>query len=585
MFIYATIGVTGLIYVNKYYFRQAVTQKSNDINNISRAINDWLISRISEVSQLSYIQSLQQGRHESSDLYLEGWRSRLAFIYSDLFLISPNGYFHSATGKSGHLENKIFISNFTRTIPKYFYMGPVLSEPVFRNHVVVAAPVWKEKVSNFPDNSTPPRNTDTHYTTGENSLTAVLAATIPLQVIDRMIGFFTFSDFDSYMLIDQYGTIIAHSNKELAGKTERQVYGTEFTSTTEYKNNMVFVNVLKTTWKFVTFQPTSSLLQPMRQLNGIVILIFFIILLIIMLVSYVTASRIVKPILELTEGVERIMSGDYRQHIHLHTNDEMKSLAESFNRLSDRMIRLRTDDRFLFLGHISARMAHEMRKPLHIIQLAAQNMATKKEFIKRHTDLILREVDNADRFLKEILNFAKPEMLNFQKYSLSELWQKILPKYRLIADNLNIELRFTEKNEIPPFYIDILKLEEVFSNLMDNAFEATDHHPGKSQTGEPQPGKLQPSKAQPARPANRRSVTVELEHIPDRGVLVSITDSGPGFDESLIDKLFDPYFTTKEDGTGLGLSISYRILTSHGAKIDLKNTPEGHGRVEILFPI
>ena len=92
---------------------------------------------------------------------------------------------------------------------------------------------------------------------------------------------------------------------------------------------------------------------------------------ILLLVSYTTTSRIVRPIFRLTEGVERIMSGDYRQHIHIDTSDEMKTLAGSFNRLSDRMIQIRNDDRFIFLGHFAARMAHEMRKPLHIIRLAA----------------------------------------------------------------------------------------------------------------------------------------------------------------------------------------------------------------------
>ena len=66
---------------------------------------------------------------------------------------------------------------------------------------------------------------------------------------------------------------------------------------------------------------------------------------------------------------------------------------------------------------------------------------------------------------------------------------------------------------------------------------------------------------------------------------MSITDTGSGFDEEKVDRMFEPYFTTKEDGTGLGLSIAYRIITAHGAKIDLKNTPDGHARVEVLFPL
>ena len=544
LFIYATIGVTGLVYVNKYYFNQAITQKSNEIKNISRAINDWLISRISEIIQISDIPSLKENDRSIIKGYLKNWRYRLAFIYSDIYLINLNGRYWNSSGKTGYLSSRVFISYFTGEIPRYFYMGPALGEPVFRGLEVVAAPVKYNK-----------------------KITSVLAGVIPIDVISRMIGFFTFSEFDSYMLVDQFGYIIAHSDKKLVGKRERDAYGREFTRLTEYKGGMVFVNVLKTTWKFVTFQPKNTLLLPMKRINSIVIFILITILVIILLISYVSASKIVKPILELTRGVEKIMAGDYRQHINITTEDEMKTLADSFNRLSDRMIQIRTDDRFIFLGHISARMAHEMRKPLHIIQLASQAMLTKKEYIQRHTDLILKEVENADRFLKEILNFARPEMLNLQKYSLSNLWEKILPKYKLIADNLDIKLKYVKINTIPEFYIDIIKIEEVFSNLLNNAFDAAISAVHR--------GKLKPEEA---------VVSVKLEFKQERGILVVITDSGDGFEEDKIDRFFDPYYTTKDNGTGLGLSISYRILTTHGAGISLRNTGEGHGEVEILFP-
>ncbi len=545
LFIYATIGVTGLVYVNKYYFNQAITQKSNEIKNISRAINDWLISRISEIIQISEIPSLKENDSSIIKGYLKNWRYRLAFIYSDIHLVDLNGRYWNSGGKTGYLDSRVFISYFTGEIPGYFYMGPALGEPAFKGLEVVAAPVRYNK-----------------------KITGILAGVIPIDVISRMIGFFTFSEFDSYMLVDQFGYIIAHSDKKLVGKKERDAYGREFTRLTEYKGGMVFVNVLKTTWKFVTFQPKNTLLLPMKRINSIVIFILVTILVIILLISYVSASKIVKPILELTMGVEKIMAGDYRQHINITTEDEMKTLADSFNRLSGRMIQIRTDDRFIFLGHISARMAHEMRKPLHIIQLASQAMLTKKEYIQRHTDLILKEVENADRFLKEMLNFARPEMLNLQKYSLSNLWEKILPKYKLIADNLDIKLKYVTINNIPELYIDIIKIEEVFSNLLNNAFDAAISAVHR--------GKLKSEEA---------VVSVKLEFKQERGIFVVITDSGEGFEEDKIDRLLDPYYTTKDNGTGLGLSISYRILTTHGAGISLRNTREGHGEVEILFPV
>ena len=217
--------MAGIVYVNRPYEEQAITQKSNDIQNISRT---------SEVIQLSQVPLMQTGDRTEIKGYLTEWRSRLAFIYDSLYFLQMEGSY------------------------------------------------WKSSVQR-----------------------GALAAVIPVGVIDRMLGFFTFSEFDLYMLVDQF------------------------------------------------------------------VIFFLVVVAILLLVSYTTTSRIVRPIFRLTEGVERIMSGDYRQHIHIDTSDEMKTLAGSFNRLSDRMIQIRTDDRFIFLGHFAARMAHEMRKPLHIIRLAA----------------------------------------------------------------------------------------------------------------------------------------------------------------------------------------------------------------------
>jgi signal transduction histidine kinase len=543
--IYAAIVVAGIVYVNRTYEEQAITQKSNDIQNISRAINDWLISRTSEVIQLSQVPLMQTGDRSEIKGYLTEWRSRLAFIYDELYFVDLDGSYWNSSDQTGALANRIFITRFTKQIPRYFYMGPVLGEPCFADAVVLAAPI-----------------------TRDDKLMGVLAAVIPVGVIDRMLGFFTFSEFDSYMLVDQFGRIITHSDHRHSGTSEREVYGREFTQLSRYGENMVFVYVLKTTWKFVTFQPHRVLLQPMKRINGLVVVFFLIVVAILLLVSYTTTSRIVRPIMRLTDGVERIMSGDYRQHVHINTSDEMKTLADSFNRLSDRMIQIRTDDRFIFLGHIAARMAHEMRKPLHIIQLAALSMESKRRFGQKQTGLILREVENADRFLKEILNFTKPDMLNLQKYSLPHLWKKILPKYRLVAEDLDIALEYAQDPDIPSFYMDIIRMEEVFSNLLDNAFEA-----------------VQEAEKIPPEGVDGRRVSVELKHLAETGIQVRITDTGPGFPEETMDKAFDPYFSTKENGTGLGLSISYRILSGHGAKIDLKNTEEGHGRVEILFPL
>ena len=89
-----------------------------------------------------------------------------------------------------------------------------------------------------------------------------------------MLGFFTFSEFDSYMLVDQFGRIITHSDHRHSVKSEKEVYGREFTRLCRFGESMVFVNVLKTTWKFVTFQPRSVLLRPIKRINALLVVFF-----------------------------------------------------------------------------------------------------------------------------------------------------------------------------------------------------------------------------------------------------------------------------------------------------------------------
>jgi hypothetical protein len=212
-----------LLYVNRYYEEQVVIQKGNEVQNISRAVNDWLIARVSEIFQLSRISSLQSGDTATVERYLGEWRSRLTFIYGEVYFIGPDGSYGSSSGLRGSLQSRAFIDQFTRETPSYFFVGPVADEPRFTRMVVVAAPVSKGR-----------------------RFVGVLAGVIPFDVINRMIGFFTLSEFTAYMLVDQSGRIIAHSDDSLSGKLEREVYGREFTTLTRSGDKMVFVNVLKT---------------------------------------------------------------------------------------------------------------------------------------------------------------------------------------------------------------------------------------------------------------------------------------------------------------------------------------------------
>jgi signal transduction histidine kinase len=329
---------------------------------------------------------------------------------------------------------------------------------------------------------------------------------------------------------------------------------------------MAFVSVLRTTWKLVAFAPTGDVFGQIAQINRVAILFFIAVIFIIGISSLVVSNAVVSPIRRLTDGVHRLTAGNYRQHVEVNTDDELRELADAFNRLTDRLADRRRDDQFVFLGHFAARMAHEMRKPLHIAQLAAQAMKSKGVFSQKHVQMIIAEIENADRFISEILNFGRPEQLNLTEYSLAELTEKVLAQHELVMEEEGIELEAEIDSDVPNLYVDPVKMEQVISNLLQNAVEATKEDGGKPWV-------------HVAVKALDGSTTLGAA-----GVELSITDGGPGFDEETRERAMDPYFTSKDSGTGLGLSISYRILTAHGATLSLENTPDGTGRVRVRFP-
>jgi signal transduction histidine kinase len=557
--LFLAIVVSGLVFVNRSFEEQVAEQKATELNNAARAVDNWIIARLSHLTQLAHTPTVRNEGREGALSFLRNEKERLGFIYSGIYYISRDGRYNSTIGEAGVLPNDELIAMFRDNDKPFHYTGPVLDSGIFSDSVLMAVPVR--------DNE-------------ENRLKAVLAATIPLETFRRVIGYFTLEEFDRFVLVNPRSVIITDSEATLAGASEQAEFGRSFSSSTRYESDMVFVSVMRTTWKLVAFIPTATALAPIRQVNQLVALFFLAVVLLVGTVSLAISAAIANPVRRLTDGVHQIMEGNYRQDITVNTDDELRELADAFNKLTQQMVRLRTDDQFAFLGHFSARIAHEMRKPLHIAQLAAQ--ALKKESgssqasnsqtgssesgtaeagtFERRVQLIENEIGNADRFIGEILNFARPETLNLSRYSPGELLDKIAKKYELVAQERGVELHSDIDYSIPSFYFDIIKMEQVFSNLLQNGIEAVEG-------------------CEPP-----RVVRISLYRARE-SACVSITDSGQGFDEELIDRVVDPYFTTKEEGTGIGLAIVYRIVAAHGGSFEVKNTPSGHGQVKVHFPL
>jgi signal transduction histidine kinase len=166
--------------------------------------------------------------------------------------------------------------------------------------------------------------------------------------------------------------------------------------------------------------------------------------------------------------------------------------------------------------------------------------------------VISEEIEHIDTIVQNFLEFARPPKLQFQQVSPSTVVNMMLQllTHRLKAYDVTVNV---DRDEfLPEIKCDPEQLKEVFMNLVENACQAM----------------------------GRGGVITISEQVVDikgnKNCLIEVCDNGPGMPPKVLDKIFNPFFTTKEEGTGLGLSIAERIIANHGGKLTVEsNVGEG----------
>ncbi|MDR6878693.1 diguanylate cyclase (GGDEF)-like protein [Bacillus sp. 3255] len=233
------------------------------------------------------------------------------------------------------------------------------------------------------------------------------------------------------------------------------------------------------------------------------------------------------------------------------TTEELISLAEERMFQSKRAIWLKREEHLFrsekmkMIGELAAGMAHEIRNPLTTIKGFMQ-IATKSEYnIRPWFDVIMSEIRRMNELTAEFLQFSKPHISNMKPESVSDCMDRVLSLAESDALYRGHTIIFEDTKEALYIFIDRDKVVQVLLNLIQNAFEAM----------------LQPGNVH---------VRIKQE---DMLAIIEIEDSGGGISESDMDKIFNPFYTTKENGTGLGLSICQKIAVDHGGSLEVKSAP------------
>ncbi len=245
--------------------------------------------------------------------------------------------------------------------------------------------------------------------------------------------------------------------------------------------------------------------------------------------------------------------------------ERTEELKATDKKLMETWEQLMKTEKLALLGNVAAGVAHEVRNPLNAIGLTVSHLQDAfspedkelRERFQKLTSNIQREVKRLEKTVKRFLEFSKPSEPEMELKDLRRvLDEALLLTEEASTDNVKI-VRDYKKNRVEAM-VDGGRLREAFLNIIINAIQAM-----------PQGGSLTISAK------NRSKETVE----------VSFQDTGPGIPPKDIDKLFDPYFSSKKKGIGLGLAIVRRIVDEHRGEIGVESKEGAGTTFTITLPV
>ena len=277
-----------------------------------------------------------------------------------------------------------------------------------------------------------------------------------------------------------------------------------------------------------------------------------------------------RPVQELLTATRQLKKGDLSYQID-GLKDEFGEVAESFNEMAkalrDDSLRMQWAEQLVVLGEMAGGLAHEIKNPLAGIKASMEVLSMDTTLPEENRDVLQKGVEQIKRIevlLKGLLNFARPPKPHFMVVDVNSVLDSTIglalrhPQFAA-KDSKLITVIKDYDGHLPRTMADPQQLEQVFLNLLLNAADAM-----------PDGG----------------MITVKTS-LPESGrsLHIQIVDTGDGIDEAVVDKIFQPFFTTKPHGTGLGLAITKRLIEQHGGSINVKNNHAKGVAFMITLPV
>lgn len=381
------------------------------------------------------------------------------------------------------------------------------------------------------------------------------------------------------VLVDNNGTIIYSDGIVYESGTKLQYFdelnGNEGHLTRELSGDSTVVSYSKSAgyedfpglgWTVLVEQKKSDIIADIEGVRESILIPSLIGVFITIAIGVVISFFVSKPMNKLTSLVTKIARGEFSvraqeskiQEINViskainEMTTSLKKLVETEKELAETRVKVR-NERLTAIGELSASMAHDMKNPLAILKTSSDILKRKFGGQDEKIDQLLSNMDKGisrmSHQIKDVLDYVRITPVNVADYSLKDIINSAVSSIE-IPDTISVEI--PEKDIT--IQCDKRKLEVVFINLILNAIQAIGQNSG--------------------------NIKFSVSDTQDDFV-IEVQNTGEPIPREIIDKIFDPLFSTKHQGTGLGLSTCKNVIEQHGGKIQANNHPT---RFTIFFP-
>jgi signal transduction histidine kinase len=319
-----------------------------------------------------------------------------------------------------------------------------------------------------------------------------------------------------------------------------------------------------------------SMVQAQQHIRAIAYSVAFCGILFAILASLWIAARISRPIEQLAHAAEEVAGGNWETCVPERGRDEISVLARSFNHMTSKLVaqrdRLVQTERVAAWRELARRLAHELKNPLFPLQLTVENLIRARELPPDEFDEVFREsthtlgmeIANLKTIIGRFSDFSRMPKPQLERIDANESLRRVVQLYFPAASgaaamtNRESTIECTLEAAPDPLWIDADPelLHRALSNLVLNAMDAM-----------PDGG----------------SLTVTANSCEDK-VEIRVSDTGEGLTPEECERLFTPYYTTKQHGTGLGLAIVQSIVADHNGAIAVESRAGGGATFVITLP-